>query len=75
MRKKELERENKILKGYLELISELAYDYDGCNTTEGLKELIDELRHFADLALELDTDFEVYMDDNKHFNILGEKLK
>ena len=75
MRKKELERENKILKGYLELISDLAYDYDGCNTTDGLKELIDELRHFADLALELDTDFEIYMNSNKHFNILVEELK
>lgn len=75
MRKKELERENKILKGYLELISDLAYDYDGANTIEGLKELIDELRYFTDLALALDIDFATYMNDNKHFNILGEELK
>lgn len=75
MRKKELERENKILKSYLELISDLAYDYDGENTIEGLKNLIDELRYFTDLALTLDIDFVAYMDGNKHFNILGEELK
>ena len=76
MKKRELERENKILKGYLELISDLAYDYDGCNTIESLKDLIDELRNYANLALKLDTDFVVlYMNGNKHFNILGEELK
>jgi hypothetical protein len=35
---------------YLELIHDLAYDYDGCRTIESLKSLIDEIVDYANKA-------------------------
>lgn len=34
-------------EGCLKFITDIAYDYDGCNTVESLKELIDEIRKEA----------------------------
>lgn len=39
-------------KEYLELILDIAYDYDGQNTINGLKELIKEMKQYASKALE-----------------------
>lgn len=38
----------------LKLIADILYDYDGCNTVESLKELIDEARGIAIKGLKLD---------------------
>lgn len=35
------------LENALDLIADIAYDYDGYNTAEGLKSLIDEIREIA----------------------------
>ena len=35
------------LQKTLELIADIAFDYDGANTVEGLKSLIDEIREIA----------------------------
>lgn len=35
---------------WLELINDVAIDYDGCNTIESLKELINEIRAYAIFA-------------------------
>lgn len=51
---KKIERENKIKDGYLELIHGYSFDYDGCNTVESLKSLIDELDDLAVKALKND---------------------
>lgn len=32
---------------WLELIYDISIDYDGCNTIENLKELIDEIREYT----------------------------
>lgn len=36
---------------YLELICDIAIDYDGFNTVESLKELIDEMASYAKKAM------------------------
>ena len=35
---------------WLELINDIAVDYDGCNTIESLKDLIDEMRAYSIFA-------------------------
>lgn len=35
---------------WLELIHDIAYDYDGCRTIEGFKSLIDEIVDYANKA-------------------------
>lgn len=35
---------------WLELASDIAIDYDGCQTVEGLKDLIDEMREYVNNA-------------------------
>lgn len=39
------------VKECLELICDIGYDYDGCNSVESLKELIDELVDLASHGL------------------------
>ena len=48
------ERKNHIKDGYLELIHRISYDYDGYNTVESLKKLIDELNDLTVKALKND---------------------
>ena len=73
---KELERQNKIKDEYLKLICDIAYDYDGCNTTKSLKELIDELVEISKKAITNDDTSVMYIDcSGKHEkNILQEFL-
>ena len=50
---KEIERLNNIIKTmekYLELIVDLGYDYDGLNSEDNLKRLIDELCRYASMG-------------------------
>lgn len=71
----DLERQIEIKNKYLVLIVDLTYDYDGFNTVEGLKGLIDELRKYASYALYSNDKIPVYRDGNGNdFNILHEKI-
>lgn len=70
----DLERQIAIKNEYLGFIL-LAYDYDGFNTVEGLKGLIDELRKYASYALDNNDKIPIYRDGNGYdFNILHEKI-
>lgn len=78
----QLERENNIKDGYLELIHGLSFDYDGCNTVKSLKELIDELDKLTVQALKSDDKSIMYQtaDDVKNGiekgkNILFEEVE
>lgn len=44
---KEQERTIVDLRNVLQLIADIAYDYDGYNSVEGLKSLIDEIKEIA----------------------------
>lgn len=71
----DLERQIEIKNEYLVFILDLVYDYDGFNTIEGLKGLIDELRIYASYALDSNDKIPVYRDGNGNdFNILHEKI-
>lgn len=75
---KEIERLNniiKIMEKYLELIIDLGYDYDGFNSIESLKTLIDELCKYASLGRACNTTECIYEDNHKKYNILMEELK
>ena len=71
----DLERQIEIKNEYLGFILDLAYDYDGFNTVEGLKGLIDELRKYASHALDNNDKIPIYRDGKGNdFNILHEKI-
>ena len=70
------ERKLAIKDEYLKLIIDIGYDYDGCNTVESLKELIDELVGYADKALKNDDKTEAYINGKgESLNILQEVIK
>lgn len=71
----DLKRQIEIKNEYLGFILALAYDYDGFNTVEGLKGLIDELSKYASYALDNNDKIPVYRDGNGNdFNILHERI-
>lgn len=71
----DLERQIEIKNEYLVLMVDLAYDYDGFNTVEGLKGLIDVLRKYASYALDNNDKIPIYRDVNgDNFNILHERI-
>lgn len=71
----DLERQIAIKNEYLVLIVDLTHDYDGFNTVEGLKGLIDVLKKYASYALDSNDKIPVYRDGNGNdFNILHEKI-
>lgn len=79
---KEYEKENqrlnnvlKIMEKYLELIYDLGYDYDGLNTVESLKKLIDEITRLTKLGRVANITEVIYENNNKKYNILGKELK
>ena len=73
---KKLERQIKIKDSYLDLIWMIGYDYDGCNTVDSLKDLIDELTDLALKAKKNDDKSVMYNggDWGEPLNILFEKL-
>lgn len=72
----QLKRDFEIKNNYLELLCDIGYDYDGCNTVESLKELIDELIKFAELALKNNDKEVMYIGANEQkYNILHEKIE
>lgn len=71
-----LQRQVKIKNAYLQLIIDLAFDYDGYEKAEDLKELIDELVAYAVLAIKNDDKEVIYESghDQTQSNILMEPL-
>ena len=71
-----LERQVKIKDEWCQLIIDLGFDYDGCNTVESLKSLIDELVDYAHKAIICDDVSVAYVGaDDKKSNILLENIK
>lgn len=68
-------KETEIMERYFELIIDLGFDYDGCNTVESLKELIDELVHYAKLGRACNVTEAIYSNGEKYYNILHEELE
>ena len=58
------EKQNINKDKWLEFIADLGYDYDGYNDSDNLKQLIDELVHYARLAKN-NIDYIEYMERNK----------
>lgn len=71
---KKLKREINIKNKYAELIVDLAFDYDGFNTVESLKYLIDELSDIAKLIIDSNDKEVMYINGNDKYNILHEKI-
>ena len=74
-----MERELKIKTEYLKLIVDLGYDYDGMETRDGLKGVIDDIVDLAKKAIAVDDKSVIYENfavgkDKKEFNILREEL-
>lgn len=71
------ERELKIKDEYLQLIHDIAFDYDGFNTVESLKELIDELVGLVNKAYKNDDKSVIYTGagGNNRYNILHELIE
>lgn len=71
----DLERQVKLKDAYCQAIINLGFDYDGFNTVESLKGLIDELVSYAQRAIECDDKGIAYVNSKgEHINILGEKI-
>lgn len=68
------ERNMEIMQRYFELIYDLGVDYDGCNTIEGLKGLIDEIMEYVLYGRTYDTTKPIYINQDKEYNILHEKI-
>jgi hypothetical protein len=65
----------KIMENYLELIYDLGYDHDGCESTGDLMSLIDEIVKYASLGRVYNTTETIYVNGNDKYNILHEKIK
>lgn len=71
----DLERQIKIKDKYCQLIINLGFDYDGFNTVDSLKGLIDELVSYAQKAIEYDDKEVIYVNGKgERDNILGEPI-
>ena len=71
----EKDKEIEIMKKYFQMIIDLGYDYDGFNSVEDLKGLIDSLCKYASLGKECNTTESIYVNRDKKYNILNEELK
>ena len=72
----ELERQIRIKDGYCDLIWSLGFDYDGWNTVESLKALIDELVDYAKKACRNDDKYAIGENlAGKYYNILYEEVE
>jgi hypothetical protein len=70
-----MKREIEIKNRYMQMIVDLGIDYDGCNTIESLKSLIDELIRLARLGIENNDKEYIYTSgNNETLNILFEKV-
>ena len=72
----DLERQIKIKDKWCQLIIDIGFDYDGFNTVESLKGLIDERVDYAHKAIICDDVSVVYVGaDDKKSNILLEDIR
>lgn len=72
----DLEKQIEVKDKWCQLIIDLGFDYDGLNTVESLKGLIDELVDYAHKAIICDDVSVVYVGaDDKKSNILLEDIK
>jgi hypothetical protein len=63
-----------IMEKYLELIIQLGYDYDGLNTVESLKGLIDEMTRLASLGRARNITEPIFENEKGKYNIIGKEL-
>lgn len=71
----EIKREIDIKNAYMRMIVDLGIDYDGCNTIDSLKGLIDELIRLARLGIESNDKECIYTTGGgEKLNILLEEL-
>ena len=72
----ELKRQIEIKDKFCGLITALGFDYDGFNTADELKGLIDTIVDYANKAIQCDDKSPIYVNgDDKPLNILLEKVK
>ena len=71
---KQLNRQIKIKDNYCQAIINIGYDYDGYNTVEGLKKIIDELVSLAQRSIDNDDKSGFYVGDGKEYNVLMEEI-
>nr|DAR26657.1 MAG TPA: hypothetical protein [Bacteriophage sp.] len=71
---KKLERNIKIKDEYFQLIVDCGFDYDGLNSIESLKYLVDDLVDLAKSGLKSDDKRPIYFAHDKQYNILNEEL-
>lgn len=71
---KEQKRHIDIKNAYLKLIIAFGFDYDGYNSPEKLKGLIDELVSLAEQGLANDDKSSHYANGDEHYNILLEPI-
>lgn len=70
-----LRRRIEIKDEYLKLIADIGYDYEECNSVDGLKSVIEELIELGRRGLEEDIESCVYIGDKgERQNILKEKI-
>ena len=70
-----MDKRIEIMERYLELIYDLGYDCDGCETTGDLMNLIDELVRLASLGRTCNVTEPITEDGKgKKYNILGEEI-
>ena len=67
-------REILIKNEYMKLIDAISFDYDGCETAEDLKRLIDNIRDYIKKAYNSDDTSSIYGVVGKKMNILMEEL-
>ena len=71
----QLDRQIKIKNNYCQAIINIGCDYDGYNTVESLKKIIDELVSLAQRGIKNDDKSSFYIGDGKKYNILMEEIE
>lgn len=72
---KKLKRKIEIKDAYFQLIQDISFDYDGYDTVEDLKKIIDELNKYAYLGSITDDKTIFYRGNKKKYNIIFEEVK
>lgn len=70
-----MNRNELIMQKYFQMIIDLGFDYDGLNSVESLKGLIDELVRLASLGIVCNTTEPIYENNGVKHNILMEEIK
>lgn len=71
----DLQRQINIKNEYCKMIIDVGLGYDGYDTPEDLKKLVDELLSYARMAIDCDDKSVIYVDGkNNQLNILNEVI-